>query len=244
MVSFKFFIIKKFFNNVLADDRFCRVESQDLNKGRPSFFFKNEGFKPQYLAKMRCNTLVLLKKKILILALSLLIERGMEHEITQNPASTSIRKLYLLRRAEIISKTLEKNGDGISHFVAEICDPNFNATKDEILFARCLHWMEDNLNTKASIKVLAQHFEVSVRKIQRLFSFFAKKSYTTVLLDMRVEAAKDYLARLNNSIGEVAFLVGIKDHAYFTYLFRKNTGKTPSEYRDAVFYDKNSTNLS
>lgn len=169
----------------------------------------------------------------------------MEHDITQNQANKpSIRKLYLSRRAEIISKSLEKNGEGISRFVTEICDSSFNATKDEILFAKCLHWMENNLHTKASIKMLSQHLEISVRKVQRLFSFFAKKSYTTVLLERRLEAAKAYLARLNNSIGEVAFLVGIKDHAYFTYLFRKSTGKTPSEYREAVFYDKNSTSLS
>ncbi|MCP5464502.1 MAG: AraC family transcriptional regulator [Deltaproteobacteria bacterium] len=32
-------------------------------------------------------------------------------------------------------------------------------------------------------------------------------------------------------VGEVAYLVGIKDHAYFTYLFRKETGMTPTEYR-------------
>ena len=168
----------------------------------------------------------------------------MEHDLTQNHANTSIRKLYLSRRAEIISKNLEKSSEGVSRFVEEICDPDFNATKDEALFAKCLNWMEENLHTKASIKDLARHLEVSVRKVQRLFSFFAKKSYTTLLLDMRVEAAKGYLARLNNSIGEVAFLVGIKDHAYFTYLFRKNTGKTPSEFRDTVLYDKNSTNLS
>ncbi len=69
----------------------------------------------------------------------------MEHVLTQNHAHTSIRKLYLSRRAEIISKILEKSSGEISRFVEEICDPDFNATKDEALFAKCLDWMEENL---------------------------------------------------------------------------------------------------
>lgn len=161
-------------------------------------------------------------------------EKNQPEDSLERPVS--IRKMYLHKRAQVLHKNFEENAEDIQNFVKAVHAEDFNATKDELLFARSLHWMSANLHTEASIKTLAQEFDVSIRKVQRLFSFFAKKSYTTVLLDMRLFEAKKLLAEMKNTVGEVAYLVGIKDHAYFTYLFRKKTGKTPSEFRARLMH--------
>lgn len=147
------------------------------------------------------------------------------------PRAPSIRKVYLNKRALVLRKSFEQNRENIQSFVREVESSSFNATRDELLFAQCLSWMQDNLYKDANISDLARELGVSVRKVQRLFSFFLDRTYTSVLLDMRIESAKGYLAQHKNSVGEVAYMVGIKDHAYFTYLFRKTTGMTPTEYR-------------
>lgn len=162
--------------------------------------------------------------------------QNMDNQLTietscETPHKLSIRKMYLTKRAGLIRETLEMHKDDITGFLSEVRSNEFNATKDEMLFAHCLNWMQANLHTECNIADLAKTLNVSVRKIQRIFSFFLDKPYTPVLLDMRITAAKNYLAEMKNSIGEVAYLVGVKDHAYFTYLFRKTTGMTPSEYR-------------
>lgn len=143
----------------------------------------------------------------------------------------SLRKVYLNKRAVVLRESFEKNRESVKSFVGEIESSNFNATKDELLFAQSLTWMQTNLHTEGNITNLATGLNVSVRKIQRLFTFFLDRTYTSVLLDMRMEAAKSYLMQQKNSVGEVATLVGIPDHAYFTYLFRKSTGVTPTEFR-------------
>lgn len=145
--------------------------------------------------------------------------------------SPSIRKLYLSKRARAIKDSFEQKRDSLQEFVKEVESSSFNATRDELLFAQCLNWMQENLYKDANISDLARELGVSVRKVQRLFSYFLDRTYTSVLLDMRIECAKNYLAQHKNSVGEVAYMVGIKDHAYFTYLFRKSTGMTPTEYR-------------
>lgn len=150
---------------------------------------------------------------------------------TKDHNGTSIKKLYLEKRAKILRDSFDKNKANYKNLAGEIESTQFNATKDELLFAKCLSWMHENTHQDANIADLAQLLSISVRKIQRLFSFFLDKTYTTVLLDMRIEAAKGYLGQQKYSVGEVAYLVGVKDHAYFTYLFRKNTGMTPTEYR-------------
>lgn len=145
--------------------------------------------------------------------------------------SPSIRKMYLNKRATVLRESFQQNSANIEGFVSEVESSTFNATRDELLFAQCLSWMQDNLYKDANISDLAKQLSVSVRKVQRLFSFFLDRTYTSVLLDMRIESAKSYLSQHKNSVGEVAFMVGIKDHAYFTYLFRKATGMTPTEFR-------------
>lgn len=149
----------------------------------------------------------------------------------QKSSEMSLRKVYLHKRALVLRESFAKNRENVKSFVSEIESSSFNATKDELLFVQSLAWMQSNLHTEGHIANLAQVLSVSVRKIQRLFTFFLDRTYTSVLLDMRMEAAKSYLMQQKNSVGEVATLVGIPDHAYFTYLFRKITGVTPTEFR-------------
>lgn len=150
---------------------------------------------------------------------------------SQKSSETSLRKVYLHKRASVLRESFGKNRENVKSFINEIESSTFNATKDELLFAQSLTWMQAHLHTEGNIADLAKSFSVSVRKVQRLFTFFLDRTYTSVLLDMRIEAAKSYLMQQKNSVGEVATLVGIPDHAYFTYLFRKITGVTPTEFR-------------
>lgn len=151
--------------------------------------------------------------------------------ILDSERTTSVRRLYLNKRASVLRESFTQNRHDIEHFVHDVESSSFNATKDELLFARSLSWMQSNLHNEANIADLGKFLGVSVRKVQRLFSFFLDRTYTNVLLDMRIEAAKGYLSQHKNSVGEVAYLIGVRDHAYFTYLFRKATGMTPSEFR-------------
>lgn len=50
----------------------------------------------------------------------------------------------------------------------------------------------------------------------------------------RIAAAKRVLAESNNSMAEIALMVGIPNSAHFTTLFRKITGLTPTDYRRTI----------
>ncbi len=51
------------------------------------------------------------------------------------------------------------------------------------------------------------------------------------LTNVRITAAKDLLKSTNIKIGSIADSVGIPDQLYFSKLFKKHAGLTPSEYR-------------
>ena len=67
------------------------------------------------------------------------------------------------------------------------------------------------------------------------FSTFFKKetgtSFTDYLTQLRISKAKELLCRADLTIQDVCEEVGYRDMKYFSRLFKKNAGITPSEYR-------------
>jgi len=47
-----------------------------------------------------------------------------------------------------------------------------------------------------------------------------------------MQKAKEYLLRSNLRSYEIAYKVGYKDHNYFSAVFKKQTGQSPTEYRE------------
>jgi AraC family transcriptional regulator len=50
----------------------------------------------------------------------------------------------------------------------------------------------------------------------------------------RIERAKILLAKLSQSVTEIALDIGFSDTSSFTAAFRKWTGRTPTEFRRSV----------
>jgi two-component system response regulator YesN len=60
------------------------------------------------------------------------------------------------------------------------------------------------------------------------------KSFIDYLNDIRIEKAKGLLKDVKYKTYEVAEIVGISDAHYFSKLFKKHSGMTPSEYRETI----------
>lgn len=62
-------------------------------------------------------------------------------------------------------------------------------------------------------------------------------SIKSLLSNKRLMESKKSIAFTDKSIQEVSHEIGYKDTAYFNRVFKKNTGKTPSEFRDDFDYE-------
>lgn len=51
------------------------------------------------------------------------------------------------------------------------------------------------------------------------------------VVNLRINAAKGYLEKSNKNISEIANAVGYDNALYFSRLFKKYTGYSPSEYK-------------
>ena len=64
-----------------------------------------------------------------------------------------------------------------------------------------------------------------------LFKKSVGVNFVDYLTELRINAAKDLLKDPFLTMSEVASMVGYESANYFTRVFKKNTGITPTEYR-------------
>lgn len=96
------------------------------------------------------------------------------------------------------------------------------------------HYMED-----LSIDDLAERFHISANHFNRIFKQVYETSCKEYLIAVRVEAAKQYLSSPLLTVREVGNMIGYTDSNYFTKVFRKRVGMTPTEYRNQMIYQLN-----
>jgi len=72
---------------------------------------------------------------------------------------------------------------------------------------------------------------ISPGLLERAFRNKVGTSVTYFLIRERIRKAKELLSDRRLTVAEIALAVGYSDHSYFTRLFKKETGITPSELR-------------
>lgn len=98
-------------------------------------------------------------------------------------------------------------------------------------FAKSIEYIEAHYNDKIDIEKLADLEGLSVSHYRTLF----KKRFNTTpnehIIMKRINSACFYLRYSKRSVERIAQLVGYNDSFYFSRIFKKKTGKSPSEYR-------------
>ena len=94
-------------------------------------------------------------------------------------------------------------------------------------------YIEANLGKTITRDEVAEHIWLSPSYFSRLFKRIMGMGYNEYLTDMRIKKAKQMLLQ-NVSVADIAIVVGFRDARYFSIIFHKKTGYTPSEYRRAI----------
>ncbi|MGN0160592.1 MAG: response regulator [Lachnospiraceae bacterium] len=68
----------------------------------------------------------------------------------------------------------------------------------------------------------------------KLFKQCFDKNFITYLNDYRIKRAIELLNDISESIRDISSEVGYRDANYFARIFKRNTGLTPSEYRNKI----------
>ncbi len=87
---------------------------------------------------------------------------------------------------------------------------------------------------KLSLKELARVFRLSPYYLSHLFKSSEGISIGKFIKDLRITRAKELLESGNTSVTDIALEVGYSDPAYFSKIFKKEIGLSPSQYRRKI----------
>ena len=93
-----------------------------------------------------------------------------------------------------------------------------------------LDYLHENFNSpQTTVESVAAHIDVSTVYLRRLFKTAFNKKPLEYLNDMRIEHAISLLKTGYYSIQDVATLSGFNDAKYFSSIYKKRTGHSPSK---------------
>lgn len=162
---------------------------------------------------------------ILYMAISLLPEgeKLLEQIFCDDPEG--YRGLYHLRDTDSIADWIRRLRDGCG----ELLQSRRQSYKEHVV-ANVKAYIQENLNKRLSLQEVAAVFNFSPNYLSQLFSKYAGEGFVEYITSARISAAKEMMATGELRIYEIAERLGFGSSFYFSKVFKKVEGLSPSEY--------------
>ena len=99
---------------------------------------------------------------------------------------------------------------------------------------RAAHYFKDNFTKPISVEQYALEHLMSVNWFIHSFKSVMKMSPMQYIISLRISTAKGLLEKSTKNIAEISNEIGYDNPLYFSRLFKKCTGLTPTEYRKQI----------
>lgn len=94
-----------------------------------------------------------------------------------------------------------------------------------------MDYIEKNYsNTELNLHSICSYLSISASRFSTIFKNATGETFMEVLIRIRMQKAKELLENTDLKNYEIAEKTGFSDPHYFSIVFKKMTGKTPSEY--------------
>jgi AraC-like DNA-binding protein len=85
-----------------------------------------------------------------------------------------------------------------------------------------------------SLTDLSRKSGISQSKLQAGFKYMFTRTVTEYIRHCRLEAARDHMQNSDMNVSEIVYTVGFSSRSYFSKIFRKKYGMSPSEFLNAL----------
>ncbi len=110
----------------------------------------------------------------------------------------------------------------------------FTLKKYSLTIRKAIDYIRKNIDSDLSLNIISSAIGVSPSELSRKFKKETQESIVSYINILRINEAIHLMGRGEYSITEIAFMVGFNDANYFTKVFKKNMGVSPSEYRTTL----------
>ncbi len=92
-------------------------------------------------------------------------------------------------------------------------------------------YLNDNFKEKISLDIISRDIGISKYYLHRIFREINGNTPLEYLKNIRLEKAKNELQYSNSTIFEIAFKCGFDSTSYFSNIFKKHIGLSPTQFR-------------
>ena len=167
------------------------------------------------------------KKAISVQAMEYLLKPTSEEELV----ATIDAAIWMIQNKNVSVVDENSSKKQVTHHSENV---KLNVVADVISEYIKTHYQED-----ISLQDVAGHMNYSDAYFCRIFKQCFDKNFLAYLTEFRTERAKELLKDISINIKDVSYKVGYRDSNYFTKVFKRLEGVTPTEYRNSILSSHN-----
>ncbi len=103
-----------------------------------------------------------------------------------------------------------------------------------LTFRNFLKILEENFRRPEGAEFYAEKLFMSARNLNLISHNILQKSVTEIIETRKLIEATNLLINSDKTISEIGFELGFNEKSYFTTVFKKKSGQTPSEFREEM----------
>ena len=103
-----------------------------------------------------------------------------------------------------------------------------------ISFKNFLTILEENYKRPVGVEYYAEKLFMSARNLNLICQNILEQSVSEIIETRKLIEAKNLLISTDKTISEIAFELGYNENSYFSNVFKKKAGISPSEFRESM----------
>jgi AraC family transcriptional regulator, transcriptional activator of pobA len=103
-----------------------------------------------------------------------------------------------------------------------------------ITFKNFLKILEENFRRPEGVDFYAEKLFMTSRNLNLITQHILQKSVSEIIETRKLIEAKNLLMNTDKTVSEIGYELGFNEKAYFTNVFKKKSGQTPTEFREEM----------
>lgn len=115
--------------------------------------------------------------------------------------------------------------------ICQIADSIHAKSERSVSVHAAMNYIKQHYAENIDLNILAEHIHITPAYLSLLFKVQTGVNFLEYLTQYRIEQACLLLKKTGLKNYEIAYQIGFRDEKYFSTVFKKSTGMTPSKYR-------------
>ena len=130
--------------------------------------------------------------------------------------------------------TVEQIGEWLTFFRDRLCEVFLERKKEHKnhIVTSVKRYIADNIQERLTLNEVAAIFGISPNYLSQLFKKYSDMGFNEYVTSLKIKEAKNLLADSTYKVYEIADMLGFESAFYFSKVFKKVEGISPTEYQN------------